>query len=378
MIILLMLLSFPKITVDNTSYCGTYSSITYLNDIAISYYDITNGNLKFAWRTGTTWNKYTVDSNGNVGLYTSISPAGDGDVYIAYYDATNTALKVAKGFGTSFTTTTVDNNGNVGKYTSTVVWNDTVYVFYYDETNGDLKMAKKSGGGPWTINRIDSNNDVGMYTSAAVDGSGNIHISYYDITNDDLRYGYYDGTWQLERVDDGGQYSSISVANNGTIHIFYNSVLGKLKHAYGGSGSWNFETVSDLSRSGNSISSTCDRMGLPIVSFVHLIGTATPYLDLARYNGADWDLYYSIDSVAGAKFTSIVIGDGDIYVSYFKGNPQNELRVLYYPEGGIKNNDDNNTHFRKYPQGKFDFLGRRIKKNERIYFENGKKKIIIK
>ena len=376
MIIFLMLLSFSKITVDNTSYCGTYSSITYLGDIAISYYDLSNNNLKFAWRTGSTWNKYTVDSNGDVGLYTSIAPAGDGDVYISYYDATNTALKVAKGFGTNFTTETVDNIGDVGMYTSLVVWSDTVYVFYYNRTNGNLKMAKKNGS--WSTSTVDATGDVGMYTSAAVDGGGNIHISYYDNTNDDLKYGFFDGTWHLERVDDGGQYSSISVANDGTVHFFYNSEYGRLKHAYRSGGNWNFEQVSGLGRSGNSISSTCDRMGLPIVSFVHLLSAATPYLDLARYNGTDWDIYESIDSVAGVKFTSIVIGDGDVYVSYFKGNPENELRVLYYPEGGIKDNDDNNVHPRRYPEGKFDFLGRRIKENERIYFENGRKKIIIK
>jgi hypothetical protein len=51
--------------------------------------------LKFAVFDGAKWQIETVDSQGDVGMYTSLSHGPDGGVAIAYYDETNGDLKVA-------------------------------------------------------------------------------------------------------------------------------------------------------------------------------------------------------------------------------------------------------------------------------------------
>src|SRR5262245_52744295 len=86
---------------------------------AISYYDESLGDLRYAAWNGTSWNRTTIDSAGNVGQYTSLAfdPA-DGNPAISYYDQTNGDLKLAWFNGTSWQIQPVDTVGTVGVTTS--------------------------------------------------------------------------------------------------------------------------------------------------------------------------------------------------------------------------------------------------------------------
>jgi hypothetical protein len=62
---------------------------------------------------------------------------------------------------------------------------------------------------------------VGEYTSIALGSDGNLHISYFDRTNTNLRYctGAF-GNWACETVyTNGGYWSSIALDPSGNVHI---------------------------------------------------------------------------------------------------------------------------------------------------------------
>ena len=90
----------------------------------------------------------TVDASGfTVGQFTSITLGADGLPVISYSDVSFGDLRVAKCINAACTgastITTVDSVGNVGSHTSITLGADGLPVIsYYDITNGDLKVAK--------------------------------------------------------------------------------------------------------------------------------------------------------------------------------------------------------------------------------------------
>ncbi len=88
-------------TVDSSGDVGLWTSITVNDDgyAFISYYDASSGDLKAAGCSTSTCSGYsiwTVDSGGDVGQYSSVVRNGRDYFYISYYDASNGDLKVAR------------------------------------------------------------------------------------------------------------------------------------------------------------------------------------------------------------------------------------------------------------------------------------------
>jgi hypothetical protein len=188
-------------TIDSTDNVGQSTSIAIGNNgyPVVSYSDNTNSDLKVAACTTTdctgTPKITTVDSTDSVGQYTSIAIGNNGYPVISYYDNTNVDLKVAACTtadctGTS-TITTVDSDGEVGIFTSIAIGNSgNPVISYFDNTNEDLKVAACTTTdctGTPTITTADSINIVGWYTSISIGDNGNPIISYYDSTNGALK-----------------------------------------------------------------------------------------------------------------------------------------------------------------------------------------------
>ena len=188
-------------TVDTASTVGSYASVAIGTDgyPVIAHHDVSNGDLK-VHKCGnaacTAGNVITVvDSTGSVGEHTSIGIGADGLPVVSYYDATNANLKVLKcgnaACSAGNVATAVDSTGSVGQHTSLAIGTDGLpVVSYYDATNQDLKVAKCGNAACSAGNvlaAVDAINSVGQYTSIALGGDGFPVVSYYSITNGDLK-----------------------------------------------------------------------------------------------------------------------------------------------------------------------------------------------
>jgi hypothetical protein len=145
----------PLPLLDGAGDVGAFNSITVGTDGLglVSYTDGTNGNLKVAHCVNTRCSTgatvvTTLDSVGVVGYYSSITIGTDGLGLVSYYDVSNGDLKLAHCANvvcTSATLATLDSAGAVGFFSSVTVGADGLgLVSYWDSTNGDLKIAHLS------------------------------------------------------------------------------------------------------------------------------------------------------------------------------------------------------------------------------------------
>jgi len=157
---------------------------------------------------------------------------------ISYYDFTPGHLKVAHCGNISCsdgnTITTVDSTDDVGQHTSIAIGTDgNPVISYFGLTNDELKVAHcgntlcSSGN---TITTVDSALIGETGTSIAIGTDGNPVISYHDLTNDELKVAHCgniscsDGntiTVVDSTDDDVGQFTSIAIGSDNKPVISY-------------------------------------------------------------------------------------------------------------------------------------------------------------
>jgi hypothetical protein len=273
---------------------GSYSSIK-LNSASeprIALYDMYSFDLVFAYLQGGVWYYQTLDSTGDVGQFPSLALDPNGRPHITYYDASNGWLKYIYYDGSNWVSPVVlDSSANVGQYSSLVFSRSAAncldgapttgfcpFISYYDATNGDLKIMYKSQTNAWVTNVIESAGTVGQYGSMVMDFGGNLQVVYYDASNGDLRHATgvktgssYDFSGPKNIVDsagDVGQWASLAVDGSNNLHAsYYDAANGNLKYALRQFGTWSNETVDSAGVVGQYTSIGLDPTGKPGISY---------------------------------------------------------------------------------------------------------------
>jgi len=260
---------------------GYYSSIQLAPDgnPRIASYGSTDSDLIFGTR-GANWEFKYIDRTFDVGRYVSMAVGTNNTAHVSYFDATNKDLVYAHKdlAATTWITDTLDWSGDVGMFTSIALSSDNrPYISYYDQEREKLKIAFLQLPSFWNIQTVDDGgllgDDVGWFSSVALDSADNPHISYYDETNKDLKYAYWNGSaWvkeTLQSTGDVGMYTSLKIyAPTNTRHMcYYDATNGALWYAQHSGGIWQFQIVHNLGDVGYSCSLDLTAAGEPAISY---------------------------------------------------------------------------------------------------------------
>ena len=338
--------NWAALTIDSEGQVGGYTSLALdgSGNPAVSYFDAINHVLKYAFWNGTDWDIRTVDDSSEwVGMYTSVVFDSSDHPCISYYDDTNGCLKYAAWNGSSWDIQVIDSGVRLGMYASLALDSSgNPAVAYHDNGNADLKYAAFDGTN-WNIQIVDSVGYVGYYASLALDGDDNPHISYRDYPNGILKYAYHNGTgWLIQTVDSDGDVgfsTSIAVDYSGNPHISYrdNTNLDLKYAAWDGAG-WEIETVDSSGDTGRWTSIALDSAGNPRISYHDNTNGDLKY---ASFNGLYWTIQ-TVDSDGDVgDYTSIELDSADKpLISYFDStNGDLKLAVTCVPVPGDVNAD---------------------------------------
>ena len=133
----------------------------------------------------------------------------------------------------------------------------------------------------WSIEIVDDVGVTGLEVSVVAGVSGQVHASFSNISQDDLRYGFWDGTsWEVEIADDGddiaevGRDSSLALGPDGAPQIAYRDATNTaLKLAVRDGMGWRSEVIDPEGDPRNGTALVIGEDGAPHVAYSVFLGT---------------------------------------------------------------------------------------------------------
>jgi Ca2+-binding RTX toxin-like protein len=352
------------VTVDSDGIVGPYTSLVLDDDgnPVVSYHDDENGDLKLARCSDPNCDGVpsivTVDGDGTaVGTHTSLLLDTAGNPVISYYDEDKSDLKLAhcddrKCADGGESIVTVDGDGTaVGTHTSLVL--DAAgnpVISYYDQDKADLKLAHCDDPNCAHVERIvpldGAGTNVGRYTSLLLDAAGNPVVSYYDVTNSDLKVAHCNhpncaevpSIVTVDGADFVGQDSSLELdAVGNPVISYYDASHADLKVAHCNDPNCAVAPSivavdSGFDAVGFDTSLALDAAGNPVISY---LDTSNDHLKLAHSDDPNcttqietcWGVEATIVGTIGSDVLNgtagpdvIVAGDGDDTINGLDGD----------------------------------------------------------
>ena len=305
-------------TVDAAPHVGEDATLAvdHAGKLHIAYSDPDNFSLKYATNASGTWQVQTAVTAANAYHRNAIAVDASGNSHICgidnqdrlvytLHDTAGWHHEIVDANMTDACSIAVDINGTVG-------------IAYHVNISDDLRFAKGSPG-HWYSIAPDIGGAVGSYPSLAFDTDAKAHISYYDTTNEHLKYiTDKSGAWNASTLDssaaDTGVASSLVVAPGGAVHIVYSDQTGNtVKHVYENGGSWQTETLTNAKNASVSLA----------------VGPAG-HLFAAYYNDADSRLYYLSDLPGYWADGLLAISAYPGYYNDIAADAAGHLHVVYY------------------------------------------------
>jgi methionine-rich copper-binding protein CopC len=276
----------------------------------------------------------TLVSTNNVGYDLSLQLDSSGIPVISFFDDSADDLRVARCSDPTCSTApvlrTIESSGNIGLYTSLVLVNDNPVIAYVDAShNGMLKLAFCANptclGG--TTTRVIENNASAAYTTLLLNG-GNPVISYYSL-NGTLKLAICDdptcATPTIRTVDsvDGhfvGNYASMVLDGGRPVIAYYDSSAGTLKVAICDDAACTAPTIRTLDTVGTNgtqwYTSVVMSGGNPIISYHDTINEDLKLAVCTDPTCAGTTIVTIDDGVGMGRFSSMKLNNGNPVISY--------------------------------------------------------------
>lgn len=224
--------ALPDIDVDHE----TAIAVDSRGGLHITAHQSDTEDLLYITHDTITWDTRTVATIGDTGRHSVVLVDDQDHPHLFYYNQDLGRLYHTSDTGNGFpplaTTIAGQGLGDAGAYASAAFdTNGTLHVIFYDVNNERLRYASKPAGARWSsATTIDSSQQSGATTALAVDASGVLHAAYFNQARADLIYKNNDTPSKdfsagetLESMGNVGYSPSMQLDKNGDLHIIYYS-----------------------------------------------------------------------------------------------------------------------------------------------------------